>query len=194
MLEKDPFQETVFALKRDQSLKTTIGNDTELRLPIWHCGTCEAFLMHVSAAVDTIKKRVTFKIYKEACEAYVEQRKMAKQAKAGLAILNAAVREVEKTTKKTPRNLPRKLLSRLLRRPRKTQLWLMHQTQNCVWSIRLTTKKPSLLQRPPRTSTKPLLLQYFSFTQICCPQMPITRGTRLSRSRQRLIHSRIFKT
>ena len=44
--EKDPVQEPVFALKSDQSLKTTIREDAELRLPIWHCGTCMFFLMH----------------------------------------------------------------------------------------------------------------------------------------------------
>jgi hypothetical protein len=38
MPEKDPTQETVSPLKSDQSLKTTIGVDAELRLPIWHCG------------------------------------------------------------------------------------------------------------------------------------------------------------
>jgi hypothetical protein len=39
----------------------TIGEDAELRLPIWHCGTREAFLMHVSTALNTIKKEGTFK-------------------------------------------------------------------------------------------------------------------------------------
>jgi hypothetical protein len=53
--EKDPIQETFSALKSDQSLKTTIGVDAELRLPIWHCGTRKAFLMHVSSALDAIK-------------------------------------------------------------------------------------------------------------------------------------------
>ena len=71
MPEKDPTQETVSLLKSDQSLKTTIGADAELRLPIWHCGTREAFLMHVSSALDAIKKQGTFKAYKEAVEAYV---------------------------------------------------------------------------------------------------------------------------
>jgi hypothetical protein len=61
------------ALKSDQSLKTTIGEDAELRLPIWHCGMHEAFLMHVSTALNAIKKWGTFKAYKEACKAYVEQ-------------------------------------------------------------------------------------------------------------------------
>jgi hypothetical protein len=69
---KDLVQETVFLLKSDQSFKTTIGVDAELRLPIWHCGTREAFLMHVSSALNLIKKWGTFKAYKEAHKAYVE--------------------------------------------------------------------------------------------------------------------------
>jgi hypothetical protein len=71
--EKDSVQETVSLLKSNQSLKMTIGADAELCLPIWHCRTCEAFLMHVSSALNTIGKRGTFKAYKEAHEAYVEQ-------------------------------------------------------------------------------------------------------------------------
>ena len=51
----------VSALKSDQSLKTTIGVDAELRLPIWHCRTREVFLMHVSSALNAIKKWCTFK-------------------------------------------------------------------------------------------------------------------------------------
>ncbi len=87
--EKDPVQETVSLLKSDQSLKTTIGVDAELCLPIWHCGTHEAFLMHVNSALDAVEKRGTFKAYKEAHEAYVEQREAAKQAKADLALFTA---------------------------------------------------------------------------------------------------------
>jgi hypothetical protein len=71
--EKDSVQESVSLLKSDQSLKTTIGADAELCLPIWHCGTHEVFLMHVSSALDAIGKQGTFKAYKEAHEAYVEQ-------------------------------------------------------------------------------------------------------------------------
>jgi hypothetical protein len=75
--EKDPFQDTVSALKRDQSLKTTIRIDAELHLPIWHCGMCQTFLMHVSSALDAIEKQGTFKACKEAHEAYVEQCEVA---------------------------------------------------------------------------------------------------------------------
>ncbi len=71
--EKSPVQETVSALKSNQSLKTTIGEDVELCIPTWHTGMHKAFLMHVSTALNAIEKRDTFKAYKEACEAYVEQ-------------------------------------------------------------------------------------------------------------------------
>ncbi len=97
--EKDPVQETISALKSDQSLKTTIGEDAELRHPIWHCGTCEAFFMHVSTALNAIEKQGTFKAYKEACEAYVEQCEVAKQAKAALALLTAPTSKGEKESK-----------------------------------------------------------------------------------------------
>jgi hypothetical protein len=84
MPEKDPVQETVSLLKSNQSQKTTIGADVKLRLPIWHCGTWEAFLMHMSSALDTIEKWGTFKAYKDGYETYVEQKEAAKEAKANL--------------------------------------------------------------------------------------------------------------
>ncbi len=99
--EKDPIQEMVPALKSDQSLMTSIGGDAELHLPIWYCGTCKAFLVHVSTAVDAIKKRGPSKAHKEACEACVEQHNVVKQAKVVPAILNAAASKGKKTSKKS---------------------------------------------------------------------------------------------
>jgi hypothetical protein len=161
--EKDPIQEMVSALKSDQSLKTTIGEDAELCLPIWHCGMCKAFLMHVSTALDATKKRGTFKAYMEACKGYVERCEAVKQAKATLALLTAQLVRV----RKIPRRLPGRTALRkrgLLRRPRKARLRPTHQPQNCAQSIKLTITKPSPLQRPPRTSAKPLLLRCFNST------------------------------
>ncbi len=97
----------VSLLKSDQSLKTTIGADAELHLPIWHCGTRKAFLMHLSSALNTIEKRGTFKSYKEAHEAYVGQCEVAKQAKANMSLFTtptskgkkANERGTEKTSK-----------------------------------------------------------------------------------------------
>ncbi len=100
MPEKDPVQETVSLLKSDQSLKTKIRVDAELPLPIWHCGMREAFLTYVSSALDAIKKRGTFKAYKEAHEASVEQREVAKQAKTALALFTAHTSKGEKDSEK----------------------------------------------------------------------------------------------
>jgi hypothetical protein len=56
--------------------------------------------MHVSTALNAIKKWGTFKAHAEARECYEEQCKAAKQAKATLAVLNAATSKGEKTSKK----------------------------------------------------------------------------------------------
>jgi hypothetical protein len=98
--EKDSVQETVSLLKSNQCLKTTIGADAELRLPIWHCGTCKAFLMHVSSALNAIGKRGTFKAYKEAHEAYVEHQEATKEAKVNMQLFATAASEGEKAIKK----------------------------------------------------------------------------------------------
>jgi hypothetical protein len=119
MPEKDPIKETVSALKSDQSLKTTIREDAELCIPIWHTGTCKAFLMHVSTALDAIKKRGTFKAYKEACKAYIEQSKAVKDAKAALAILTAPASKAKKTSKKASKKSPKKASEKALQKTKK---------------------------------------------------------------------------
>jgi hypothetical protein len=111
----------VSALKSDQSLKTTIGVDAELRLPIWNCGTCKAFLMHMSSALNAIKKQGTFKAYKEAHEAYVEQRNVAKQAMAALALLTAPTSKGKKVSKKASEKEPAKKLSEKEKASKKTK-------------------------------------------------------------------------
>ncbi len=152
-------QETVSLLKSKQSLKMTIGADAELCLPIWHCRTRKAFLMHVSSALDTIKKRGTFKAYKEAHQAYVEQREAAREAKANMQLFATTASEGEKANKKGLRRLPLRLLGRtalrkrrLLRRRRKARLWPTLQPQIFVRSTRRSTRKPPLQKRPPRST------------------------------------------
>jgi hypothetical protein len=110
--EKDPMQEMVFALISDQSLKTTIREDVELCIPIWHTGTHMAFLMHVSTALDAIEKRGTFEAYKEAIEAYVEQCNAVKQAKAALALLMAPTSKGKKTFEKSSKKASEKVLKK----------------------------------------------------------------------------------
>jgi hypothetical protein len=58
----------------------------------------KAFLMHVSSALNAIEKRGTFKAYKEAHKAYVEQREVSKQAKANMALFTAPTSKGEKVS------------------------------------------------------------------------------------------------
>jgi hypothetical protein len=56
--------------------------------------------MHVSSTLNAIKKRGTFKAYKEAHEAYVEQREVAKEVKAALALFTAPTSKGKKDFEK----------------------------------------------------------------------------------------------
>jgi hypothetical protein len=105
--------------------------------------------MHVSSSLDAIKKRGTFKAYKGAHKANVEQKEVAKQAKAAPAFFTAPTSESKKASKKASdliRSLQRNPLRRrrLPRRPRKVRLWLKHQPQNFTTSTRPSTTRPLL--------------------------------------------------
>jgi hypothetical protein len=85
--KKDEVQEEVFKMKNLQ-IKMSIKKETTLNFPVWYNnGTKEAFLMHVMAVLDAIKKRGHFKDYKNAQKSYVEQKEAVKSAKAALALL-----------------------------------------------------------------------------------------------------------
>jgi hypothetical protein len=64
--------------------------------------------MHVSSALDAIKKRGSFKAYKEAHEAWVEQHEVAKQAKATLALFMAPTSKAEKASDRASEKEPAK--------------------------------------------------------------------------------------
>ncbi len=85
---KDEVQEEVANL-RNLEIKTTIEKDTTLNFPVWHeNGTCEAFLMHVTAVLDAIKKHDHFLDYKKAEKVHKEAKKAVESARAGLSLLN----------------------------------------------------------------------------------------------------------
>ena len=70
MPTKDEVQEEVAKL-RNLKIKTTIQKDTTLNFPVWHeNGTHDAFLMHVTAVLDAIKKRGLYHDYEKAEKAY----------------------------------------------------------------------------------------------------------------------------
>jgi hypothetical protein len=86
--KKDKVQEEVAKL-RNLQIKTLLEKDTMLHFPVWHKnGTQEAFLMHVTAVLDTMKKRGHFKDYDKAQKAQDEAKKGVESAEAGLALLD----------------------------------------------------------------------------------------------------------
>ncbi len=107
---KDEVQDDV---SRMQSLeiKTTIEKDTTLNFAVWQeNGTRKAFLMHVTAVLNTIKKCGHVKDYKMAAKEYEGDKKAVESAKAGLALLNGTGEKVKKSCKKRPRKARRTIL------------------------------------------------------------------------------------
>jgi hypothetical protein len=80
--EKDKVQEEVTKLRQLQ-IKTLLEKDNTLNLNflVWQeNGACEAFLMHVTAVLDAMKKRGHFNDYDQAQKTYEEATKAAELA------------------------------------------------------------------------------------------------------------------
>ncbi len=86
---KDEVQDEVAKL-RNLKIKTTIKKDTMLNFLVWHKnGTREAFLMHVTAVLNAIKKHGHFNNYKKAEKDYKEAKKAVESARAALSLLDS---------------------------------------------------------------------------------------------------------
>jgi hypothetical protein len=100
---KDEVQEEVAKL-RNLEIKTTIEKDTTLNFPVWHkSGTREAFLMHVTAVLDAIKKCGHFQDYKKAEKVRKEAKKAVASARAALSLLDGSETKAKKVHKKKAR-------------------------------------------------------------------------------------------
>jgi hypothetical protein len=94
--EKDKVQEEVAKLRQLQ-IKTSLEKDTTLNFPLWQeNGTGEAFLMHVTAVLDAMKKRGHFSNYDKAQKPYKEAAKAAQLAEAQLALLKGTLEKSSK--------------------------------------------------------------------------------------------------
>jgi hypothetical protein len=99
--KKHEVQEEVYKMKNLQN-KTSIEKDTTLNFLVWYNNrTKEAFLMHVTAVLDAMKKCGHFKDYKEDQKAYIEQKEVVNSAKASLALLDKAREGWGKLSKKS---------------------------------------------------------------------------------------------
>ncbi len=106
-------QEEVAKL-RNLKIKTTIEKDTTLNFPVWHKndGTCEAFLIHVMAVLDAIKKRGHFQDYKKAEEVHEEVKKTFESARAGLSLLDSTGAKSRRFCKKKAKEAAEKALAK----------------------------------------------------------------------------------
>jgi hypothetical protein len=94
--EKDEVQDEATWMQ-SLEIKTMIKKDTALNFAEWQeNGTREAFLMHVTAVIDSIKKRGHLDNYEKAANAY----KKAKKAIAGLALPEETGENAKKLSKK----------------------------------------------------------------------------------------------
>jgi hypothetical protein len=93
---KDEVQDEV-ARMRSMEIKTTIKKDTTLNFSVWQeNGTHEAFLMHVTAVIDAIKKHGHLDDYEKATWEYEKAKEAIESARAGLLLLEESVRKSKK--------------------------------------------------------------------------------------------------
>ncbi len=98
---------------RNLEIKTTIEKDTTLNFPVWHeNGTLEAFLMHMTAVLDAIKKRGHFLDYKKAEKVLEEAKKAIESARAGLSLLDGTGMKSKRFCKKKTREATEKALAK----------------------------------------------------------------------------------
>jgi hypothetical protein len=115
--EKDKVQDEISKM-RNMEIKTQIEKDTTLNFPIWQeNGTREAFLMHVTAVLDAIKKPGHFGDYKKAAHKYQEANEAIKSARAGLSLLEETEKKASKEKKRSTKKSPKKVRS-----PRKARI------------------------------------------------------------------------
>jgi hypothetical protein len=97
---KDEVQDEV-ARMRNMEIKTTIEKDSMLNFSVWQKnGMREAFLMHVTAVINAIKKRGHFDDYEKSAMKFKEASEAVESAKAGLSLLEESVRKINKIKKK----------------------------------------------------------------------------------------------
>jgi hypothetical protein len=98
---KDEVQDEV-ARMRSMKIKTTLEKDTTLNFAVWQeNGTRDAFLMHVTAVLDAIKKCGHLDNYKKAAGQYEKAKEAMETARAGMLLLQESMRKASKVKKKT---------------------------------------------------------------------------------------------
>jgi hypothetical protein len=124
--------------------------------------------MNVSTALNAIKKRGTFKAYKEALKAYVEQRNAAKQAKAALALLMAPACGGEKSSKKASKKSLKKSSEKALQKIEKSTALANAPAPELHAEYQANYDKAKFAAETAKNKLKAAATKMFQFTQICC--------------------------
>jgi hypothetical protein len=157
-----------------ESLKTQMGKGTELQVPIWHSVRCKAFLIHMGSALEPIEKEGYFKAQDKANNAYMEQHKHVKQAKASLAKLDGTTSKGTGSSEK-----PSKKHKDATATAGQPNLDLQAEYQSDLKKAKDTAEKA-------KAKAELAAQEMFQLTQTCCLLTPSTRGTKLSRSTHNL--------
>jgi hypothetical protein len=97
---KDKVPDEVVKL-RNLQIKTMIEKDTMLNFQVWRKnGIHKAFLMHVTAVLNAIKKRGHFYYYKKAAKDHKESTRAVESARAALSLLDRPGAKAKKLCKK----------------------------------------------------------------------------------------------
>jgi hypothetical protein len=182
---------------RNLEFKTTIEKDTTLNFPVWQeNGTREAFLMHVTAVLDAIKKRGHFYDYKKAEKVHEEARKAVESARAGLALLDGTGTKSKRFCKKKAREAAEKALakaqdSKSEAREAKEALEVKDDSMKAGFLDDLEKAKQA--QRTAKGSMTTAASKMFSFYSNLLSPEASTRGTRSSASRWKVTRTSTYK-
>jgi hypothetical protein len=123
--------------------------------------------------------------------------KAVKHAKAALALLTAPASKGKKTSKKTSKKASEKSSKKAYEKASQKTKEGAALANALAPELRAEYQanygKAKSAPETTKKSCEATATKMFISTQICCLWMPSTHGTRKSRSRWRLIHSRIFK-
>jgi hypothetical protein len=98
---------------RNLEIETNIEKNTTLNFPVWHKNrTGEAFLMHMMAVLDAIKKHGHYLDYEKAEKVHEEAKKAIESARAGLSLLDGTGTKSKRFRKKKAREAAEKALAK----------------------------------------------------------------------------------
>jgi hypothetical protein len=100
MYRKRTVQVVVSSFK-ETHLKMLIKEGTELRVPIWHSGTHETFLIHLGSAQEAIEKKGYFKSFEEQSNKFSEKQGKVKELKKQLEALKETLAAQPQDPKET---------------------------------------------------------------------------------------------